>query len=72
MERHQVSPGVLDFDGLTDLEGAAKYLHTTPRHVRALWSQRRLTAVRVGRLVRFQRSDLDAFITAHRVEAVRQ
>jgi excisionase family DNA binding protein len=36
-----------------------------------LWSERKLAAVLVGRLVRFDREDLDAFISSRRVEAVR-
>lgn len=56
---------------LVDDEGAAIYLGTTPRHVRKLWAERRLAAVKVGRLVRFRREDLDAFVDAHRVDAVR-
>ena len=56
---------------LVDDEGAASYLGTTPRHVRKLWAERRLAGVKVGRLVRFRRQDLDAFVDAHRVDAVR-
>lgn len=58
--------------GLLDYDAAARYLCTTPRHVRELWTRRRLAAVKVGRHVRFTRDDLDAFIVASRVKAVRQ
>lgn len=57
--------------GLLDYEAAARYLGTTPRHVRELWAKRYLAAVKVGRRVRFRIADLDAFIAAHRVPAVR-
>lgn len=57
--------------GLLDDQGAADYLGTTPRHVRKLWSERRLPAIKVGRLVRFDPRDLDAYIKAQRVEAIR-
>lgn len=56
---------------LLDYAAAARYLCTTPRHVRELWAKRYLTAVKVGRHVRFTREDLDAFIAARRVKAIR-
>jgi len=56
---------------LLDDQGAADYLGTTRRHVRKLWAERRLPAIKVGRLVRFDQRDLDAYIKARRVEAVR-
>lgn len=73
-ERSTVGPAI-DYDrdsyeGLLDYEAAARYLCTTPRHVRELWAIRCIAAVKVGRRVRFTRADLDAFIAAKRVEAV--
>lgn len=58
-------------EGLMDYEAAARYLCTTPRHVRELWAKRYLAAIKVGRHVRFTRADLDAFINARRVDALR-
>lgn len=58
-------------DGLLDYEAAARYLCTTARHVRELWARRELAAIKVGRSVRFAKADLDAFIAANRVRAVR-
>ena len=57
--------------GLLDYEAAARYLCTTTRHVRELWARRRLSAVKVARSVRFTKADLDAFIAANRVRALR-
>jgi excisionase family DNA binding protein len=57
--------------GLLDYESAARYLCTTTRHVRELWTRRELAAVKVGRSVRFTKADLDAFIAANRIRAVR-
>lgn len=57
--------------GLLDYAGTADYLGITPRHVRRLWAERRLTGIKVGRLVRFAPADLDRYIAAQRVEAVR-
>ena len=53
---------------LLDYEGAAHYLCTTPRHVRELWAKRHVTAVKVGRRVRFTQADLDTFIATNRVK----
>jgi excisionase family DNA binding protein len=56
---------------LLDYEAAASYLGTTSRHVRKLWASRELSGIKVGRLVRFDRRDLDAYVERQRVEAVR-
>lgn len=58
-------------DGLLSGSDAASYLVCSERLIRKLWSERRLTAVRVGTLIRFTKSDLDQFIAANRVEAKR-
>jgi excisionase family DNA binding protein len=58
-------------DGLLDYEAAARYLCTTTRHVRELWTRRKLAAIKVGRSVRFTKADLDAFIAANRVRPIR-
>ena len=56
---------------LLDCDDAARYLKTTPRHIRAMWESRELAAVKIGRLVRYDPVDLDAYIQRRRVEAVR-
>jgi len=58
-------------EGLMDYEEAARYLCTTPRHVRELWATRCPAAIKVGRHVRFTRADLDDFIATRRVAAAR-
>jgi excisionase family DNA binding protein len=58
-------------EGLMDYDEAARYLCTTPRHIRELWAKRCLAAIKVGRHVRFSRTDLDNFIAARRVEPAR-
>jgi len=58
-------------EGLMDYAEAARYLCTTPRHVRELWAKRYLAAIKVGRHVRFSRTDLDNFIAARSVEPAR-
>ncbi len=54
---------------LFDTEAAAARLGVSPRTVRRLVAQRAVTHYRVGRLVRFRPSDLDAFLAAGRCEA---
>jgi excisionase family DNA binding protein len=44
---------------------AARLLGVTERQVRHLWATGQLGGVRVGRHVRFQVADIDAFIAAH-------
>jgi excisionase family DNA binding protein len=70
IDHTQVSPVVQQM-ALLDYDGAARYLCTTPRHVRELWAKRYLAAIKVGRRVRFAKSDLDAFVMANRVESRR-
>jgi len=51
-----------------DTPGAAQYLGCGERMVRRLVFERRVAFVRVGRHVRFDVADLDAFLAAGRVE----
>jgi excisionase family DNA binding protein len=51
---------------LMDRAGAATYLATTERHIQDLWNRRQIPAIKVGRLVRFHRQDLDNYIAANR------
>lgn len=49
-----------------DIDGAAEYLNTTPRHIRNLAYRRDLPFTKVGRLVRFFPADLDAYLANNR------
>lgn len=51
---------------LLDAEAAAKYLNCSTRLVRELWNRREIPAIKVGRLVRFHKDDLDKYIDSHR------
>lgn len=57
---------------LLTVEEAAVALGTSPRFVRRLIAERRITFVKLGRHVRLDTTDLDAFITAGRVEPTRR
>jgi excisionase family DNA binding protein len=56
-------------DKLLTVEEAAERLGTSVRFLRRLIAERRIAFVRVGRHVRIDPADLDAFIAAGRVEA---
>lgn len=45
---------------------AAAYLSTTERHLQDLWDRRDITAIKVGRLVRWHKDDLDRYIDKNR------
>jgi len=55
-------------DRLLTVEQAAERLGTSVRFVRRLVFERRIAYVKLGRHVRIAAGDLDAFITAGRVE----
>jgi excisionase family DNA binding protein len=53
---------------ILNLDAAAEYIGASPRFVRKQVAERRIPYFKVGRLVRFERRDLDAFLDAGRVE----
>lgn len=55
-------------DALLDVETAALALGTPVRFVRRLVAERRIRFHKIGRYVRIDRRDLDAFIAAGTVE----
>ena len=55
-------------DTLLSVEQAAERLGTSVRFVRRLIAERRITYVKVGRKVLFERSAVTAYIDAHRVQ----
>jgi excisionase family DNA binding protein len=59
-------------DRLLTVEEAAKRLGTSTRFVRRLIFERRIAFVKVGRHVRITPGDLDAFVAAGRVDALRR
>jgi excisionase family DNA binding protein len=54
---------VITFEGLLDLEGAARYLNITTRQLRVLCAREAVTYHKLNRKIfRFRREDLDAFL----------
>lgn len=58
----QVLPG-----GVLDNDAAAEYIGCTPDTLRVWVSKRRVPFIKVGRLTRFRRADLDAWLDARLV-----
>jgi excisionase family DNA binding protein len=54
---------------LLEINNAAVYMDDTVRHLRRLVDERRIPFTRVGGKIRFRKSDLDAYIAEHVVEA---
>ena len=57
-----------ELDTLLSVEQAAERLGTSERFVRRLIAERRIAYTKLGRHVRIDARDLDAFIAAGRVE----
>ncbi len=55
---------------LVDIDTAAEHLSVSPRFVRRLVAQRRVPYLKVGKFVRFDPVDLDAWLEGCRVESV--
>jgi excisionase family DNA binding protein len=56
---------------LCSIDEAAEHLGVSVRFVRRLVAERRIRHMKVGRYVRFDRTDLDAFVAAGVREALR-
>jgi len=54
---------------LLDIDAVAEMLNTSIRHIRRLVHEHRIPVVRVGRLIRFDPLDLDAWLDDHRSSA---
>ncbi len=58
-----------DSDGLMDMESAAKYLCIKKSSLYQICMRKEITIVKIGRLNKFRKSDLDAFIDKNTIEA---
>lgn len=57
---------------MLDVGAAAEYLGTSVRHMRHLVFEKKIPYVKIGQRVRFLQSDLDSYIEANRVPAVKK
>ena len=64
-----VGQGDLELDTLLSVGQAAERLGISDRFVRRLIAERRIAYTKLGRHVRIDPDDLDAFVSAGRVEA---
>jgi excisionase family DNA binding protein len=55
-----------DRTSLIDLEATAARLGVTTRHVRRLVAERRIPFIKWGHLLRFDPTEIDAWLDAHR------
>ena len=69
--RRSATPQTSSGDLLT-VEQAADYLNITEHFVRRLIRERRIPFLKVGRLVRLRRSDIDAYLAGRLIPAVRR
>ena len=53
---------------LLTIDEAAERLHATPRFIRRLIAERRITYTKIGKFVRIPAIEVDRFIEAGRVE----
>ncbi|MDP8909012.1 MAG: helix-turn-helix domain-containing protein [Chloroflexota bacterium] len=54
---------------LLTVDQAAERLDTTPRFIRRLRTERRIAVIKLGKHIRIDSNDLDAYINASRQEA---
>ena len=54
---------------LLTVDQAAELLGTTPRFIRRLRAERRIPVIKLGKHIRIDSNDLDAYITAGRQES---
>ncbi|MEP7115127.1 MAG: helix-turn-helix domain-containing protein [Ilumatobacteraceae bacterium] len=57
-------------EDLFDIAGLALYLGVGERFVRRLVDQRRIPFLKIGKFVRFQPADVDAWVSRCKVDAV--
>jgi excisionase family DNA binding protein len=69
--RRSATPASSTGDLLT-VEQAADYLNITDHFVRRLIRERRIPFLKVGRLVRLRRTDIDEYLASRLVPAVRR
>jgi excisionase family DNA binding protein len=69
--RRSATPATTSGDLLT-VEQAADYLNITDHFVRRLIRERRIPFLKVGRLVRLRRTDIDEYLASRLVPAVRR
>ena len=56
---------------LLTVDQAAERLGTSPRFIRRLRTERRIPVIKLGKHIRIDSTDLDAYITASRQDAER-
>jgi len=71
MKKLEIKPRTSNADPMMALDEAAAYLGIASETLRKWTTQRKIVFTKLGRLNRYRRSDLDAYLDAHRVPVAR-
>jgi excisionase family DNA binding protein len=71
MKTTQMTPRTTNADPMLSIVEAANYLGIATETLRKWTTQRKIVFTKLGRLNRYRRSDLDAYLDAHRVPVAR-
>lgn len=66
-----IRPPAAPVSQLIDIHGVAEVLCVTPRHIQRLVAERRIPYLKIGRFVRFDRSELSVWLDQQCVESTR-
>jgi len=60
----------LDKPILLEIAQAADYLNVSARMVRRMVEEKRVAYIKIGKLIRIDKRDIDAYLAAQRIEAL--
>ena len=70
MTQHSTIPEGLSLEAPINIKEASQRLGVSVRYMRRMVDEKRVRYLKVGRLIRFRGSDLDAYLKRAEVEAV--
>jgi excisionase family DNA binding protein len=60
----------LDKPILFEIDQAADYLNVSVRMIRRMVEEKRVAYIKIGKLIRIDKRDIDAYLAAQRIEAL--
>ena len=60
----------LDKPILFEIDQAAEYLNVSVRMIQRMVQEKRVAYIKIGKLIRIDKRDIDAYLTAQRIEAL--
>ena len=60
----------LDKPILFEIDQAAEYLNVSVRMIRRMVEEKRVAYIKIGKLIRIDKRDIDAYLAAQRIEAL--